>query len=147
MRSSSGSPQQAQRKPPRDSGSWDAVAPSKVGENTQPNVQGYPTHELLSRTVPDHPVLLDHASGHMVMANAKAMAVRRGRGTPNPCGWRDSARRRGRADRGFSGNYHGAGLHKARSEADEPAHRVAQERNAIRLATPRMPGQRRDKLP
>src|SRR5262245_24831358 len=40
-----------------------------------PSVQGYPTHEALSRAVPDHPVLLTHGTGHMVFANAKAMAL------------------------------------------------------------------------
>ncbi|MBW8884584.1 MAG: amidohydrolase, partial [Planctomycetia bacterium] len=40
-----------------------------------PNVQGYPTHELLSRATPDHPVLLTHGTGHMTFANAKAMEL------------------------------------------------------------------------
>ncbi len=46
---------------------WDALP--------EPNVEGYPTHELLSRAVPDHPVLLTHASGHAAMVNAKAMEL------------------------------------------------------------------------
>lgn len=37
------------------------------------SVDGYPRHDLLSDAVPDHPVLLQHASGHAVLANAKAM--------------------------------------------------------------------------
>jgi predicted amidohydrolase YtcJ len=40
-----------------------------------PNVQGYPTHEALSRATPDHPVLLTHGTGHMTFANAKAMEL------------------------------------------------------------------------
>jgi len=40
-----------------------------------PNVQGYPTHEALSRVTPDHPVLLTHGTGHMTFANAKAMEL------------------------------------------------------------------------
>src|SRR5207244_2058279 len=40
-----------------------------------PNVQGYPTHEALSRVIPDHPVLLTHGTGHMTFANAKAMEL------------------------------------------------------------------------
>jgi len=40
-----------------------------------PNVEGFPVHETLSRASPDNPVLLTHASGHAVFANAKAMAV------------------------------------------------------------------------
>jgi len=38
-----------------------------------PEVGGYPTHEELSRAVPDHPVLLTHASGHAALANALAL--------------------------------------------------------------------------
>ncbi len=37
------------------------------------NVEGYPIHTLLSQAVPYHPVLLTHASGHAVYANARAM--------------------------------------------------------------------------
>jgi len=40
-----------------------------------PSVQGYPTHEKLSQAVPDHPVMLAHGSGHMCLANAKAMEL------------------------------------------------------------------------
>jgi predicted amidohydrolase YtcJ len=40
-----------------------------------PNIQGYPTHEALSRVTPDHPVLLTHGTGHMTFANAKAMEL------------------------------------------------------------------------
>jgi predicted amidohydrolase YtcJ len=34
-----------------------------------------PTHHALSDAVPDHPVFLSHASGHMALANAKAMEL------------------------------------------------------------------------
>ncbi len=40
-----------------------------------PNVQGYPLHKALSAATPDNPVLLGHASGHGLMANARAMAA------------------------------------------------------------------------
>jgi predicted amidohydrolase YtcJ len=40
-----------------------------------PNIDGYPTHERLSRVSPQHPVLLKHRTGHMVFANAKAMEM------------------------------------------------------------------------
>ncbi len=36
---------------------------------------GFPTHDLLSEAVPNHPVYLKHASGHAALANAKAMEV------------------------------------------------------------------------
>jgi predicted amidohydrolase YtcJ len=38
-------------------------------------VEGFPTHESLSRVSPANPVLLTHASGHATFANAKAMDV------------------------------------------------------------------------
>ncbi len=38
-------------------------------------VNGYPYHDLLSAAAPNNPVLLSHASGHGVIANAKAMAL------------------------------------------------------------------------
>jgi predicted amidohydrolase YtcJ len=41
----------------------------------QRGVEGYPTHDLLSRAVPDHPVFLTHASGHASIANARAMEL------------------------------------------------------------------------
>lgn len=36
---------------------------------------GFPTHDLLSESVPNHPVYLKHASGHAALANAKAMEM------------------------------------------------------------------------
>lgn len=38
-------------------------------------VRGFQTHELLSKVSPDNPVLLEHASGHLAIANAKAMEI------------------------------------------------------------------------
>ena len=38
-------------------------------------VNGFPTHDLLSEAVPNHPVYLKHASGHAALANQKAMDV------------------------------------------------------------------------
>jgi predicted amidohydrolase YtcJ len=40
-----------------------------------PNVEGFPTHDALSKASPDNPVLLVHASGHATIGNAKAMAL------------------------------------------------------------------------
>jgi hypothetical protein len=52
-----------------------------------PNVEGFPTHELLSKASPDNPVLLTHASGHATIANARAMALAKiTRSTPDPAG-------------------------------------------------------------
>ncbi len=36
-------------------------------------IKGFPTHDLLSEAVPNHPVWLKHASGHAGLANAQAM--------------------------------------------------------------------------
>jgi predicted amidohydrolase YtcJ len=52
-----------------------------------PDVEGFPTHESLSRVSPDNPVVLTHASGHASFANAKAMELSGVTGqTPNPPG-------------------------------------------------------------
>ena len=51
------------------------------------NIQGYPFHNDLSALTPDHPVLLKHASGHGLFANAKAMELAGiSKETPNPAG-------------------------------------------------------------
>lgn len=50
-------------------------------------VQGYPYHDKLSAVSPDNPVLLGHASGHSLIANARAMeAAGITAETPNPFG-------------------------------------------------------------
>ncbi len=46
---------------------WDAI-PDEV-------VKGFPTHKMLSAVSPNNPVFLSHASGHMSLANAKAMEL------------------------------------------------------------------------
>jgi predicted amidohydrolase YtcJ len=52
-----------------------------------PNVEGFPVHDALSKVSPDNPVLLTHASGHATFANAKAMELSGVTGkTPNPPG-------------------------------------------------------------
>jgi predicted amidohydrolase YtcJ len=44
---------------------WDSIS--------KPIVKGFPTHHGLSAISPDNPVYLTHASGHLSIANAKAM--------------------------------------------------------------------------
>ncbi len=39
------------------------------------HVEGYPDHATISAAVPDHPVVLTHASGHALFANAAAMKL------------------------------------------------------------------------
>ena len=58
---------------------WDTVP--------QPNVEGFPTHESLSKVSPNNPVFLTHASGHASFANARAMELSGVTGkTANPSG-------------------------------------------------------------
>ena len=53
----------------------------------EPNVEGFPLHDALSKVSPNNPVLLTHASGHASFANAKAMELSKVTGkTPNPPG-------------------------------------------------------------
>ncbi len=48
---------------------------------------GFPRHDLLSKAIPDHPVYIKHASGHLSLANAKAMEVAKiNSNTPQPNG-------------------------------------------------------------
>ena len=57
---------------------------------TQPlerDVEGCPCHDKLSQASPNHPVVLTHASGHMCIANARAMQLAgMDQDTPNPEG-------------------------------------------------------------
>ena len=53
----------------------------------EPNVDGLPFHDALSKVSPENPVLLTHASGHSSLANAKAMELSKiSRTTTNPDG-------------------------------------------------------------
>jgi predicted amidohydrolase YtcJ len=47
----------------------------KWREPPKAHVEGYPDTAELSRVVPDHPVLLSHGTGHMVLANLRAMQL------------------------------------------------------------------------
>ena len=48
---------------------------SKWTQAPEGNVDGYPSHQSLSKVSPNNPVLLTHASGHMNFANAYAMRL------------------------------------------------------------------------
>ncbi|HET9948652.1 MAG TPA: amidohydrolase [Longimicrobiales bacterium] len=53
----------------------------------QPNVEGLPYHTGLSAVSPNNPVALEHASGHAMFVNAKAMELAGiGSSTPSPAG-------------------------------------------------------------
>lgn len=61
----------------------------KWGAMPEDQVGGYPSHHSLSAVSPDHPVMLKHASGHGLLANAAAMtAAGVDRNTPDPPGGR-----------------------------------------------------------
>ncbi len=45
----------------------------KWNKTPVPDVSGFPVHTELSRISPNNPVILKHASGHAIFANAKAM--------------------------------------------------------------------------
>ena len=61
----------------------------KWNESPGETTFGYPSHDKLSAISPDNPVILGHASGHGVFANAKAMEVAGvSVETPNPSGGR-----------------------------------------------------------
>ncbi|MDP2035739.1 MAG: amidohydrolase [Ignavibacteria bacterium] len=47
----------------------------KFSPAPNPSVNGYPIHNELSKISPENPVMLSHASGHAVFANAKAMQL------------------------------------------------------------------------
>ncbi len=50
-------------------------------------VEGFPTHDLLTKAAPNNPVFLTHASGHATIANLKAMELAGiTKKTPNPPG-------------------------------------------------------------
>jgi predicted amidohydrolase YtcJ len=60
---------------------------AKWDKKPVPNVEGFATHDALSKASPNNPVLLTHASGHAVYANAKAMELAGiTRSTPDPPG-------------------------------------------------------------
>ncbi|HSM14917.1 MAG TPA: amidohydrolase [Thermoanaerobaculia bacterium] len=59
----------------------------KWREPVSPAVEGFPVHAALSRVTPRNPVVLTHASGHAVLANARALELAGiDAGTPAPPG-------------------------------------------------------------
>ena len=61
----------------------------KWNEPLDNQVYGYPYHDALSAISSEHPVILKHASGHSLLANAKAMELANiSKETPDPQGGR-----------------------------------------------------------
>ena len=70
----------------------------KWNKTPDQNVLGYPYHDQLSAVAPNNPVMLRHASGHGLIANAKAMELAGvSAETPNPSGGEIVRDSRGRA--------------------------------------------------
>ena len=104
---------------------WDRVP--------EPNVGGFPVHAALSQAAPSNPVLLEHASGHSCLANAKAMELSGITArTPDPKG--------GQIIRDAAGNPVGAfvetaqGLVRFREPKLPPEEALARERRTVELA-------------
>jgi predicted amidohydrolase YtcJ len=109
----------------------------KWDKRPEPSVDGLPFHDALSRVTPDNPVLLEHASGHSCLANAKAMELGGiTKKTPDPAG--------GEIVHDAGGNPIGAFRETAQGLIGRPlygselkkseAERAEQERKAIELA-------------
>jgi predicted amidohydrolase YtcJ len=99
----------------------------------EPNIDGLPFHDALSKAAPANPVILEHASGHSSLANAKAMELSGITAkTPDPKG--------GQIIRDARGNPIGAfletaqGLIRVREPKGTPAEALAKERRQIELA-------------
>lgn len=101
-------------------------------------VNGYPYHDSLTLVSPDNPVVLYHASGHGLLANAKAMELAGiSRETPDPVG--------GRVVRDAQGNLTGVFEENAMELIDKPfdawkkqqpeAQRIADFERTVALAT------------
>jgi len=104
---------------------WDRVP--------EPNIDGLPFHDALSKAAPVNPVVLEHASGHSSLANAKAMELSGITAkTPDPRG--------GQIIRDAKGNPIGAflenaqGLIRVRERKLTPEEALAKERREIELA-------------
>lgn len=103
-----------------------------------PNVEGFPVHDALSKVSPDNPVILEHASGHAVYANAKAMELAGVTArTPNPPGGEILKDRAGRPIGVFRETASGL-VERALDvwqAAKTPEERAADARRQIELAT------------
>jgi len=109
----------------------------KWDKRPEPSVDGLPFHDALSRVTPDNPVLLEHASGHSCLANAKAMELGGvTKKTPDPAGGeivRDAGGNPIGAFRETAQGLIGRPLYGSESKKSE-AERAEQERKAIELA-------------
>ncbi len=104
----------------------------------QPNVEGFPFHDALSKVSPNNPVLLTHASGHASFVNAAAMsAAGLTEKTPDPPGGeilKDKAGRPIGLLRETASGLVGRALDAWRAKKT-PEERLADARRQIELAT------------
>ena len=109
----------------------------KWDKTPEPNVEGFPTHESLSKVSPNNPVILTHASGHATFANAKAMELAGVTAkTPNPPGGEVLKDKRGTPIGVFRETASGL-VSRARAASREKmtdAEREAEGRKIIQLA-------------
>lgn len=126
----------------RPSGSWIlgwGWHQEKWDAPPEPTVEGYPVHDALSRAVPDHLVLLKHASGgHAAIANDRALETAGiGPGTPDPPGGtilRDAKGRPTGVLREMAYDLVLAAMERA-DAARSPADREADRRREIEVAS------------
>jgi predicted amidohydrolase YtcJ len=104
----------------------------------QPNVEGFPFHDALSKVSPNNPVMLTHASGHASFVNAAAMAAAGLTATtPDPAGGeilKDTSGRPIGLLRETASGIAGRALEAWRAKKT-PAERLADARRQIELAT------------
>ena len=107
---------------------WDKVP--------EPNVDGLPFHEALSKVTPDNPVVLTHASGHSSLVNAKAMELAGITAkTPDPPGGQIVRDAKGRPIGAFIETAQGLVRSRAgQEERPTPEELVARARKQVELA-------------
>ena len=94
----------------------------------EPNVEGLPFHNALSKVSPENPVLLIHASGHSSLANAKAMELSKITATTtNPSGGEIVRDARGNAIGAFIEEAQGLVRYEAGHDTPEEAAAVARK--------------------
>jgi predicted amidohydrolase YtcJ len=106
----------------------------KWDQAPEPNVDGLPVHSALSAVSPENPVVLEHASGHSALANAKAMEVSKiTRATPDPEGGEIIRDAKGDPIGAFLEN--AQGLLRRRDGPPSPADAEARARKLVELAS------------
>ena len=99
----------------------------KWKDSPEKRIKGFPTHDKLSKAIPNHPVYLRHASGHASLANAKAMEMFQvNKNSVDPDG--------GEIFRDISGNPTGVFNETAQSMITPPSNTFNDHLKALKLA-------------